>query len=169
MKKSQILIPLLSLLAHSLFSQSPIILPNPSFCYDLGAIRDFTCPSNSGYYDPNRFVIRVIDAPGTALGTDVYLKEVRLIVQHSWAADLEIRLVSPGGKSALLTADNGGGENNYGVPAFRDCGSFASFSMASCDPIPPTGAPYISQPYLPQESFYVFNDSVTSPVGDWTL
>ncbi|MBV6425769.1 MAG: hypothetical protein KIPDCIKN_00253 [Haliscomenobacter sp.] len=169
MKKSQILIPLLSLLALSLFSQSPIILPNPSFCYDLGVIRDFTCPSNSGYYDPNRFVIRVIDAPGTALGTDVYLKEVRLIVQHTWVADLEIRLVSPGGKSALLTADNGGGENNYGVPAFRDCGSFASFSMASCDPIPPTGAPYISQPYLPQESFYVFNDSVTNPVGDWTL
>ncbi len=169
MKKSQNLIPFLLLLGQSLLSQSPVILPNPSLCYDLGVIRDFTCPSNSGYYDPNRFTIRVTDAPGTVLGVDVYLKEVRLIVQHTWAADLEIRLVSPGGKSALITADNGGGENDYGVPAFRDCSTFATFSMASCDPIPPTGAPYISKPYLPQESFFAFNDSITNPVGDWTL
>lgn len=149
------------------YAQTPIY-PNPTPCGDLGTIRDFTCPDDGAFFQPNRFVIRVQQAPGTRLGTDVYLREVRLIISHPWLADINIRLASPSGKTILLAADKGGEQDNFGEPG-AGCGTVTRFSAGSCTPIPEDAAPYTDQPYLPEQSLLSFNDGVTSPLGDWTL
>lgn len=151
-----------------LFGQATV-LPNPSSCGNLGNIRDYSCPEEGGFYQPTRFLVRVAGAPGRKLGVDVYLREVRLIVTHTWLSDLEIRLESPSGKSVLLAADKGGGEDNLGI-ATGNCGQYAVFSTVACTPLPEdSGAPFTDQPYQPQESLLGLNSDGSSPIGDWKL
>lgn len=148
-------------------AQTPIY-SNPSPCGDLGAIADFSCPDNSQYYQPSRFMIRVLEAPGRQLGKDVYLKEVRLIITHTWVSDLDIRLTSPSGKTVLLIADKGSGEENIGEYSTA-CKAYTTFSVASCVPFPSSGAPFNAQPFLPQESLLLFSKDGSNPIGDWML
>lgn len=144
-------------------------LSNPSRCDTAWALRDFTCPDNQGFFLPNLFNIRVNNAPGTALGKDVYLKEVRLRIQHQWAADVTIRLISPNGTRVVLSMNNGGGEDNYGTPGAPNCGGYVRFTTSACTSIEQGEAPFTDQAYLPQESFLNFNDNKTNPNGTWEL
>jgi len=144
-------------------------LSNPSRCDTAWAIRDYTCPDNNGFFLANVFDIQVNNAPGTALGRDVYLKEVRLRMQHEWAADLTIRLISPNGTRVILSMNNGGGSDNYGVPGGSNCQGFVRFATSACTPIDQGEAPFTDKVYLPQESFLNFNDNKTSPNGIWQL
>jgi hypothetical protein len=171
MKRSVQIIPLFLLLTLPLWGQD-VILTNPSVCDSTSAnrlIKDFTCPENSGFYQPNRFKIQVRNAPGTVLGQDVFLKEVRLLIRHPWAADLRIRLISPGGKTVLLSENNGGGQDNYGEPSRPNCGGYMTFSAASCFSIKTAEAPFTSAPSRSEEPLLNFNDNTTNPNGDWTL
>ncbi len=144
-------------------------LTNPSACPLEWPLTDFNCSDDGIFFNPDRFDIVVTNAPGTALGQDVYLREVRLLIEHSWAGDLDLSLRSPGGRTVVLSADNGGGNDHYGNPSLPDCEGYMRFSMASCRPISTGEAPFIDGPYLPQESFYNFNDGTTAPNGTWTL
>ena len=135
---------------------------NPTACKLNLRISDNNCPSF------NSFPIRVLTAPGTALGTDVELSEVRLVVRHSWVADLEITLVSPSGETALLSSDNGGGGDHYGNPSDLFCDEYTSFSDYHCKSIIcETCAPFIGK-YRPEESLARFNDG-SSPIRPWNL
>lgn len=156
----------LSMLLVSGRAQSPVF-SNPSQCADIGVINDNTCPGNGGYFGPNEYAIRVMEAPGSQLGGDVYLKEVRLIVAHTWAADLDIFLISPSGKRVMLTSDNGGGEDNYGRLS-PDCSGYTTFAAVSCLSVQSGRPPFLDGPYLPEESLSLFDDG-SSPLGDWTL
>lgn len=149
------------------YAQTPVY-SNPTPCGNLGVIRDFTCPDDGSFYQPNRFIIRVDKAPGTRLGTDLYLKEVRLIIAHPWLADLTLRLASPSGKTILLASNKGGDQDNFGNPD-ATCGTVTRFSVGSCTSIPEDGAPYTDQPYLPEQNLLALNDGITSPLGDWVL
>lgn len=144
-------------------------LSNPSSCHLGLEIVDNNCPDGQVYYSPNKFQINVNNVFGTRLGTDVYLKEVHLIIQHEWAGDLDISLISPSGKSIRLSYDNGGGEDNYGDPYAAGCGVPMVFSMAACKSIKDNLAPFLDGPYQPEESFFLFNDNATNPNGIWTL
>lgn len=171
MKLTIRIIPFLLLLSLPLWGQD-VVLTNPSTCDSTSAnrlIKDFTCPDNSGFYQPNRFKIQVRNAPGTVLGQDVFLKEVRLLIRHPWAADLHISLVSPGGKTVLLSENNGGGQDNYGNPYAANCNGYMTFSAASCFPIKTANAPFTANPVKPEQSLLDFNDNTTNPIGDWTL
>jgi len=144
-------------------------LTNPSAC-NLGVdITDNNCPENGAYYDPDKFAINVTDAPGTQLGTNVYLKEVRLVIRHAWAGDLDISLVSPSGKMIKLSFDNGGGNDNYGNPDTLGCGLPITFSMSACQSIINGIAPFTDGAYQPEESFFLLNDGATNPNGQWLL
>ena len=156
----------LSLLLVNSHAQSPI-LSNPSRCGDVGVINDNTCPGNDAFFEPNRYIIKVMESPGSRLGGDVYLKEVRLIITHTWTADLDIFLISPSGKRAMLTSDNGGGEDNYGQLS-SDCSRYTTFAAVSCLPVQLGRPPFLDGPYLPEESLSTFDDG-SSPLGDWTL
>lgn len=109
----------------------------------------------------------VANAPGTQLGTDVYLKEVKLIVEHTYTGDLDIRLRSPNGVFVNLSANNGGSGDNYGDPLALTCTSVTNFSMGASTPISLGLAPFIGS-FIPQGDFATFNDG-SNPVGFWTL
>ncbi len=157
---------LLLLVAGKVQAQIPV-LPNPSQCADIGLVKDNTCPSNGGYFQPNVFKVRVTNAPGNRMGQDVYLKEVRLIISHTWTADLDIFLLSPAGKQVMLTSDNGGGEDDYGRHS-AGCSDYTVFAAVSCLPVQSGRAPFLEGAYLPEEPLSKFDDG-SNPLGDWTL
>ena len=145
----------------------PVPISNPSTC-GLGLlIPDFDCSQ------ANVFTIPVTNAPGFSLGEDVYLREVRLIVLHEWAADLDISLVSPSGVSVELTSDNGGGNDNYGSTGPGGCLNFTSFvsnlvpNSCNISGIASGHPPFIGE-FLPENSLGLFNDQ-SSPLGNWSL
>lgn len=151
-----------------LLSQTPN-LSNPSACRLGLAITDNNCPDGEVFFQPNAFNINVTNAPGTQLGVDVYLKEVHLLINHTWDNDLDISLVSPNGTSVLLTADNGGGDDNFGDTLAVDCSLHTVFAIAACQSITDGNAPFLDNPYAPEEDFYTYNDSITNPNGTWQL
>ncbi|MBK7870178.1 MAG: T9SS type A sorting domain-containing protein [Saprospiraceae bacterium] len=145
------------------------ILTNPSACGLNLPITDNNCPEGGVFYQPDRFAINVTGSPSAVLGVNSYLKEVRLIIQHPWSGDLDISLVSPSGKTVKLSFDNGGGDDNYGNPNAIACGAPMIFSVAACQSITQGQAPFLDGIYQPQESFFLFNDGVTNPNGQWFL
>jgi hypothetical protein len=150
-------------------AQTPPVLSNPSACQLGLPINDDTCPEDTPIYQPNRFTIQVTNAPGTSLGVDVYLQEVRLIIAHNWLNDLDISLRSPGGVIIDLSSDNGGGESNYGQAGDIDCDSAAVFRTNACLSLEDAVPPYLDAAVRPEQHFYYFNDSITNPNGNWEL
>jgi subtilisin-like proprotein convertase family protein len=153
----------------TLWAQGVPVLSNPSNCNLNLTITDNNCPDGQVFFSPNLFRINVTNAGGTRLGDNVFLKEVRLIIRHSWVGDLDIRLIAPSGKSIDLSSDNGGVTDNYGNPDTLGCGIPMVFSAAGCKKIDGALAPFLDGPYQPEESFFLFNDGITNPNGQWTL
>lgn len=169
MKRLLVLLSTWSLL-YTLNAQG-IVLNNPSACALNLAIADNQCPDGTSFYNPNQFAIDVNNATGSQLGTDVFLSEVKLIIKHEWASDLEVRLRSPSGKEILLTDDVGGSVNNYGSLSRSNCSGFLSLTINACVNITDeslANPPFIDQPYRPIESLLDFNDGA-NPNGIWTL
>ena len=76
---------------HLILAQSvpPIPVTNPSFCGLNITIPDNSCPNGGVWIE-----VDVTTAPGTELGTDVFLKELKVIFDHEWVRDLDFYLVS---------------------------------------------------------------------------
>lgn len=163
------LLLLLALLAPLSALAQTITVSNPSSCGIGLNLPDGACDPSIVIPQPTLVGVNVNDAPGSALGIDVFLQEVHLIVRHTWANDLDIYLRSPGGIEIPLTLDNGGSDDNYGDLNAPDCGVPAVFTMESCVSITLGQAPFTDQPYRPQGSFYAFNDGLTNPNGQWRL
>jgi len=166
------LLPALYLLCTGAMLCAQPQLSNPSGC-GLGLqIPDATCPDDAPFAPSNPFEISVNNAPGTTLGTDVYLKEVRLLIEHGWTGDLDIKLQSPAGIEVELSSDNGGGNNNYGDPDLDSCAGYMTFAAAACASIADQAEavpPFTAQAFLPEGSLFAFNDSITNPNGTWIL
>ena len=119
------------------------------------------------------FELIVTNAPGSALGTDVTLDRVGLIVEHEWAADLDIYLQAPDGTRVRLAADNGSGQNNYGDPTDTTCTQRTLFlapdypGACALPGIDGAQAPFIGE-FLPEESLAAFR-SGGAPNGTWLL
>ncbi|MCB9179898.1 MAG: proprotein convertase P-domain-containing protein [Flavobacteriales bacterium] len=56
-------------------------------------------------------------APGTQLGTDVFLGSVDLIISHTWQSDVEVSLTSPNGVTVPLFTGIGSSADNFGNPS----------------------------------------------------
>ena len=83
-------------------------------------IRDTTCASNS-----QLFKIHTNHAPGTALGTNISLKGLRLVLTHPWRSDLRIWLHSPDGTRIQVLGGLNAGDQNLGNPAGNGgCGQY---------------------------------------------
>ncbi len=151
----------------NVFDLPPPLLPNPSACQLALPINDFSCNAS------HLFQIDVQNAPGTALGNDVYLKEIRIIIKHEWVADLDMTLFSPSGVEVELSSDNGSGNDDYGDPYNGQCDQFTSFisnsSPEACNAVDISSghAPFIGL-FLPEDNMSKFNDA-TAPNGIWTL
>jgi hypothetical protein len=139
-------------------------LPNPSPCNMKLPVGDFSCDIS------NQFPIQVQNAPGTRLGDDVILKEVKLLLKHTWASDMDMSLVSPAGDTLILTQDNGGQGQNFGDPT--TCTKTCDFVYApySCNakPIAQSGnAPFVGK-YTPVGDMRSIHKN-TPPNGLWKL
>lgn len=147
-----------------------IVVNNPSNC-GLGiSLEDGGCDPNQNVVpDPEEIVVNVNNAPGTVLGGNVYLREVQLIINHTWANDLDISLQSPSGLTLNLSSDNGGGDDNYGNFETPDCAAPVRFLVNSCTSIVGADPPFTLEPYRAEEHLLHFNDGVTNPNGSWTL
>ena len=156
---------LLSLLATIIANAQTVATNNPSVC-GLGlTINDLSCTGT-----PLNVNINVNGLAGMSLGSDIFLKEVKLIIQHDWVADLEFTLHSPSGVSVLLSADNGGSGDNYGQLNLA-CDATTTFisnqyaDFCNTTVINNALAPFIGT-YLPQGNLSDFNDG-TNPNGNW--
>jgi hypothetical protein len=146
----------------------PVQVTNPSAC-NLGmTINDESCPNNNIL----EVDIDVISAPGMALGTDVFLKELRVIFAHDWTADLDFYLVAPNGTRVEVSTDNGSSGDNYGI-LNGACDSVTTFISSIYDDgcttpnIKGSAAPFLGT-YLPEGDFNDFNDG-QNPNGTWQL
>lgn len=140
------------------------VMNNPSTC-----LMKLDIPDNSCALGHKNFPIEVKNVAGNSLGTNVILKEVRMIMAHTWLRDLDVLLVSPNNKVVRLTKENGGSNDNYGDPTDLTCVRSTVFTETICTApsIKEGSAPYIGS-YYPEESFSKFYDG-SNPNGNWTL
>ncbi|PSR04767.1 MAG: hypothetical protein BRD50_02860, partial [Bacteroidetes bacterium SW_11_45_7] len=136
--------------------------PNPSACNVGVPIPDAGCASG----DSAVFPVKVQNAPGSALGDDVVLTDADIIIEHSYDADLNIRLRSPSGQMIELSTNNGFSSDDYGDPS--NCpADVTNFNMNAGTNITAGSAPFIGS-YVPEGNFASFEDS-TNPNGIWEL
>ncbi|PTM11363.1 MAG: hypothetical protein DA408_13640, partial [Bacteroidetes bacterium] len=159
----------LFLLPLMLRAQPHAVLTNPSSCGLNLPLTDYNCPENSNFYNPDVFVIQVTNAPGTTMGVDVYLREVRLLVAHSWVSDMNFSLRSPSGAVANLLRNTGGNGDNFGDTSLVNCTGAMVFQFAACQLVAQGQAPFVNGPYRARDDFYLFNDGITNPNGNWEL
>ncbi|TVQ47860.1 MAG: hypothetical protein EA362_06125 [Saprospirales bacterium] len=137
-------------------------LTNPSDCQLQLPLGDNNCGSVSDV-----FRISVADAPGDNLGVDVFIEKILLIIDHTWPADLNIRLRSPDGTEITLSSDNGIGDNHYGNPTDTTCSSTTTFSDEACTLISDAAPPFIGT-FRPEQPIATLHDS-SSAIGIWEL
>ena len=152
-----------------LLAQPAAVLSNPSACRLNQPLTDNTCPENVNFYNPDVFEIVVNNAPGTQMGIDVYLDEVRLLIEHEWVSDINIALRSPSGETIELFGNIGGNGDNFGDTSLVDCSGAMTLKLAACDLLADANPPFADRPYRAMNDFYDFNDEQTNPNGTWEL
>jgi len=111
---------------------------------------------------------------GSVLGQDVFLREVRLIVEHDWRADIEMTLSSPNADASILLMDRRGGTgDNWGLPMAGNCSQPMILSDEGCASDAISGTSKDDAPvgrYEPEDSFSdLYNGTTTNPNGIWNL
>ncbi len=108
------------------------------------------------------------------LGQDIFLREVRLIAEHDWRADIEMTLSSPNSEASILLMDRRGGTgDNWGLPIAGDCSQPMVLSDEGCASDVISGTSKEDDPvgrYEPEESFSkLYDNTNTNPNGAWNL
>ncbi len=133
-------------------------IQNPTPCGMNAGIPDNTCPSLA-------WLSFEVTYPGNSLGTNAFLDEVKVIIDHSYDADLQFGLTSPAGDTVMLSVFNGGSGDNYGNPSDATCSQTTNFRMDATNSITSGTAPFIGT-YKPQGNFTDFYDG-SDPNGLW--
>lgn len=118
--------------------------------------------------------IPITNAPGNQLGQDVFLEEVRLIINHGWRNDLQVNLISPDGNTTVkLINERGGSSNHFGVPFDNTCAEpiILTNSICSVDSVKNiTSSTETVGTFVPEEPFSNFYlPTPFDPNGNWTL
>ncbi len=117
--------------------------------------------------------INVSGAPGVQLGQNVFLEEVRLIINHLWRNDLEVTLISPDGNTMVrLIDERGGSGDHYGAPAIGSCSQPFVLTENRCVSDSVKNLSSISESvgaYIPEESLSSFYTTPFNPNATWTL
>lgn len=66
------------------------------------------------------------------LGKDIFIKNIDLIVDHTWPADLNIALETPQKQTIVLSGHHGTGKHHFGDPMDMTCTRVTSFSQEAC-------------------------------------
>jgi len=115
-----------------------------------GAINDYATT------DFSIFVFAL--SPSTIDTSNFGLETVCINLTHTWDADLEIYIVAPDGSQGMLTAGNGGSDDNY---------TNTCFNYYASTPITSAGAPFTGT-FRPQGSMGIVNNGQNGN-GIWKL
>lgn len=128
-------------------------------------LRDTSCAGGGQI-----FKIHVDHAPGTALGTDVNLIGVRLMIEHAWRSDLRVWLRAPDSTRIQLIGGLNAGDKNIGDPAGAPCAQYVELSEQP-GALPLSAAAEqdnFTGYYLPFQSWAAFANG-QNPNGVWLL
>ncbi|MBK8498164.1 MAG: T9SS type A sorting domain-containing protein [Flavobacteriales bacterium] len=142
-------------------TNAPTAVANGS-CGNNVAITDNGCASNT-------YALASIAISGqpNALGTNVGLSSVELILTHTYRSDLIISLVSPGGQEFSLINQKGGSSDNFGNNGSCPTAVFRLIAGgAALTAIPATTA-NVTGNYAPEQPLSSFNSG--NPNGNWVL
>lgn len=106
-------------------------------------------------------------APGTSLGTDVFLNSIDLIVSHTFNSDLEIELTSPNGVTLSLIADRFGSGDNLGDPT--NCPTDVLTLVAGGAPLTTSATSNVTGNFAPESGDFTGYEDGSDPNGSWTL
>lgn len=133
-------------------NSTPLTIPDP----DLA-----TGDQNPVYSD-----IEVIGVLPATLNDEVITSVCINNLQHNWADDLDIFLISPGGQFVELSTDNGGSGNNYEQTCFTlDATTPINFP----GPVAPNTAPPFTGNWLPEGTWSDLWDGEYPTNGTWQL
>ncbi len=114
---------------------------------------------------------QITDIPITVAGFTGVIGDVNVSfhLTHTFDADLDISLISPGGLVSIdLTSDNGGASDNYGTSCSPD-GSRTTFDDSAGTDITAGAAPFVGT-FRPEQALAAFNGLTAAQVnGTWTL
>lgn len=134
---------------------------NSSPCGLFIELPDSNCPERL------QIPIEVKEAFNQKIGIDKRLARIELIIEHEWPADIGLEIISPAGKSAVLSHFNGNGKNDYGNSESPDCSAAAVFTLDACTSIQ-NAAPPFSGSFIPEDDFEnIFYGEDTN--GLWNL
>lgn len=128
-------------------------------------LRDTSCNSGGQF-----FKIHVDDAPGNALGSNVQLRGVRLMIEHNDRSDLSVWLHAPDNTRVQLIAGLNAGDKNIGDPVGTPCAQHIEI-IGESGALPLSAAAEqdnITGYYLPVESLGIFANG-QNPNGIWRL
>ena len=136
-------------------------LENGASCGINLPINDNSCP------EEQVFPIVVSNSGGTALGDNVFLRGISLIIAHGWLADLTLQVESPNGQRVLLTASNGVGIQNFGDPNDTLCQRVMTFADDACVSVTDIDSLFLGT-FIPEQALEQLHDG-SSPDGTWKL
>ena len=126
------------------------------------AISDDRCPI------ADVFLIEVDGYDNFALGQNIVLEQVELLIAHPWPPDLQLNLMSPDGIEVPLSIHNGNiGGDNYGDITQDDCAGALVFSDNACETIADAQPPFVGI-FRPEGLFSTLSTGA-SPNGQWEL
>ena len=148
-----------------------------SHCFLMAqtSISNGTCSTAIPIPDNNCVDVSInVATTGNILGQDVFLREVRVIVEHDWRADIEMNLTSPNSDASILLVDRRGSTgDNWGLPIAGNCSQPMILSDEGCATSAITSASREDDPvgrYEPEESFSkLYENTTTNPSGEWNL
>ncbi|HRD54289.1 MAG TPA: thrombospondin type 3 repeat-containing protein, partial [Flavobacteriales bacterium] len=128
-------------------------------CGNNVSIPDNGCGTNS-----NMLASIAISGQPNALGTNVGLNSVEIILTHTFRSDLQMRLISPAGQELLLVNQRGGGNDNFGNNASCPTAVFRLIAGgAALTSIP--ASDNVTGNYAPEVPLSGFNTG--NPNGNW--
>jgi subtilisin-like proprotein convertase family protein len=139
-------------------TNAPTVVANGT-CGNNVAISDNGCGTNT-----HTLASIAISGQPNALGTNVGLSSVELILTHTFRSDLQMRLISPGGQELLLLNQRGGSNDNFGNNASCPSSVFRLIAGgAALTSIP--AADNVTGNYAPEVPLSGFNTG--NPNGNW--
>ena len=144
-------------------------LENPSNCKIHLELEDAHYNNDKTYSGETSFFIRNEEFPDGKLGINVFIQNIKLIIDHSWTNDLTIELWSPNDKHITLSSSHKAKEENngYGNTNIENCSEPIIFSDEACQKLTRETVSFTGN-FRPDEPLYALYDSL-SPVGKWEL
>ncbi|HRH37790.1 MAG TPA: proprotein convertase P-domain-containing protein, partial [Flavobacteriales bacterium] len=107
-----------------------------------------------------------VSSPGTALGTDVFVRSIDLIASHTYNQDLRFSLISPSGTTVSLVSNRFGSGDNLGNPASCPGSVFTLQDGAAA--LTNANTSNVTGTFAPEQALTTFHNG-SNPNGVWTL